>query len=483
MHYKTLLTAIAFLWTSSFALSQECITPFDFNDWSMEGTPDGSWELLGSNDVIQTSYVFPATFFVSQQNMINVLIKGTISVETTFDVDFMGIVFGYKKPTVIAVDNTYNFFLFDWKSVTASVSGHKASEGFRLSYYNGFISRSDQKKYFWGATDEPPKRNLLQSKYGNTLGWQAMQKYQIELLYTSSLIRITIDDIIIFEQQGCFSSGKFGFYCMSQELTRFENFTYQSFIDFTPSQESVCIDETITFYSFNLGCSPLPDFIESMNWNFDDGSSSTEINPEHSYSESGEYNVELIVIKTDGCNDTIVKAVNVKPSPSVDLGTDKIAQACSTLIFDADNPGSQFLWSTGEETQSIEIDMLNRDTTVWVRVNKDGCLDGDTINIFVEAVQNQLFFPNAFTPNNDGNNDLFMAIGSANDVSFYHLMIYNRWGQMIFETDNPLEGWDGSYEGKFSSNGVYVYKVSYTMGKFCSTIQEFSNMATVTLVK
>jgi len=448
----------------------------------MEGTPDGEWQLNGSSDVIQTSYVFPATFFVSQQNMINVLIKGTMSVETTFDVDFMGIVFGYKKPTLIAADNTYNFFLFDWKSVTASVSGYTASEGFRLSYYNGFISRADQKKYFWGATDEPPKRNLLQSKYGNTLGWQANTKYEIELLYTSSLIRIKVDDVVIFEQQGCFSAGKFGFYCMSQELTRFENFTYQSFIDFTPSKESVCIDEPIVFNSFNLGCSPLPDIIESMNWNFGDGTTSSEVNPEHSYSIAGEYDVELIVIKTDDCNDTIVKTVTVKPSPIVNLGIDTIAQACSSLIFDADNPGFQFLWSTGEETQTIEVDILNTDTTVWVTVDKAGCLNSDTINILVEAVQNQLFFPNAFTPNGDGDNDVFMAIGATDDVSFYQLMIFNRWGQMVFETNNPLHGWDGYYEGKLSPHGVYVYKISYTMGKFCSEIQDYSNMATITLM-
>lgn len=480
-HY--LLTSLLTILVFSQGITQECKTSFDFTQWSMKGDPDAIWEVMDAGNVRLESYLLPATFFVNPQNMINVLIKGTLSVETGSDNDFVGFVFGYYKPTSVAYDNNYNFFLFDWKSKAGSLLGYYANEGFRLSHYNGFISRNNQNKYFWGSVDESPKRNLLKTKYGNTLGWRPYEKYEIEILYTSNLIRITIDGELIFEYQGCFSAGKFGFYGMSQELMRFENFTYQSITDFTPSQLSACIGEGITFSSFDLACSPLPDFIVSMDWDFGDGQTSNEINPHYSYSDAGDYDVKLIVSKTDNCNDTIIKSITIKPSPIVDLGDDFIAPACSSIIFDAYNPGSLFLWSTEEDTQTIELDILNRDTTIWVVVNKDGCLASDTINIEVEPVQIELFFPNAFTPNGDGSNDLFIAIGETDDVSFFNMTIFNRWGQLVFETNDAREAWDGNYQGKPSPLGVYVYKYNYTMGKFCSEIKDYSKTSTLTLLK
>ncbi len=57
-----------------------------------------------------------------------------------------------------------------------------AYEGFRLSHYNGKINEAEIKKYFWGTTDEPPKRNLIKTDYGDTLGWKPFEKYHFELL-------------------------------------------------------------------------------------------------------------------------------------------------------------------------------------------------------------------------------------------------------------------------------------------------------------
>jgi len=99
---KAFLTLTTLIWGFSIALSQECQTPFNFNNWSKEGSPDGIWEVVDSANIINTSYIFPATFFVSQKKLINVLIRGTMSVESSIDNDFIGIVLGYKKPTQLA---------------------------------------------------------------------------------------------------------------------------------------------------------------------------------------------------------------------------------------------------------------------------------------------------------------------------------------------------------------------------------------------
>ena len=448
----------------------------------MQGTPNAYWKVLSSTEVIDTTWLFPATFFVSPNEMINVLIKGKVVVERDNDNDFIGLVFGYKKPTQLAEDNTYNFYLFDWKSEDEKSNNRGAHEGFRLSYYNGYFVRADQHAYFVADVNNPPLRRLLKYKYGETLGWQPFQEYEIELQYTSTLIRILVDGELIFEHEGCFQPGKFGFYCMSQAYANFKDFTYQQFIDFTPSKDAVCVEEEITFYPYDLNCGSIPNFIDSIHWDFGDGTTSTETIPTHSYEHADIYSIELIVHKNDDCIDTLIKDVTIHPIPIVDLGVDINMQACSSLILDAENPGSSYLWSTGAATQAIELVNLATDTSVWVVVDSRGCLNSDTVFIDVETIQEQLYFPNAFTPNFDGENDKFAPVGNTSNVTNYHMVIYNRWGQQIFETIDPNQSWDGSYNNILSPLGTYVYKVSYrTEG--CVEENDYSESTTVTIVK
>jgi len=480
---KKLLSLVLFLWTFTYCSGQECIKMFDLYQFSMAGSPDGSWNLLDSMDVINAAYIYPPTLFVSPQNMINVLIKGKISIESGTDKDFIGIVFGYKKPTHLSDDNTHNYFLFDWKGRTGISAGYTANEGFRLSYYNGFIAAGEQSKYFWGRANEPPVRKILNEQYGDGLGWDPYIKYNIELLYTSNRIRIKIDDEIIFEREGCFDAGKFGFYCMSQDLTRFEDFTYQNIVDFVPNPVKTCVGDPVNFISFDLDCSAFPNFVESIQWDFGDDQVSTEINPTHTYSNSGTYPVSLIMTTIDGCVDTVNKFMIINPNPFVNLGNDTIVPACFSIFLDAGNPGSNYLWSTGEIIQTIPLEKLGKDTSVWVTVEKYGCTNSDSINIKVEPIQEMLFYPNAFSPNGDGKNDVFVAIGNKENVLHYHQLIFDRWGKVVFETTEPDIAWDGKYGGKPMTSGVYVYKVNYRIESSCATGQDYSKLATITLLK
>jgi gliding motility-associated-like protein len=448
----------------------------------MEGTPDGFWNVLDSTDAINGVYVFPPTLLVSPFSLINVLIKGTISVESRTDIDFIGVVFGYHKPTHLDDDNTHQYYLFDWRAGTASFDGYTAFEGFRLSKYNGFITREEQKKYFWGNENNPPQRQLLLEKYGGGLGWDPHVKYDLELLYTSNRIRIKIDDEIIFETEGCFGAGKFGLYCMSQDYTRFENFTYQNIVDFVPVPPNVCVGEVINFKCFDLACSDFPDFVESLEWDFGDGLTSSTINPDHIFTDEGEYSVALQMNTIDGCVDTVVKNVTVKPFPLVDIGSDTIVPSCSNIEFDAGNQGSEYLWSNGSNTQTIQLEKVFKDTTVWVAVDKNGCLAGDTVFIGVEPIQEMLYYPNAFTPNGDGQNDEFRAVGNTDNIFSYSLLIFNRWGQLIYESNDPNAGWDGRYNGEPMPADTYIYRAIYRIESSCIVGQDFSEMATVTIV-
>ncbi|MDQ6905025.1 MAG: gliding motility-associated C-terminal domain-containing protein, partial [Bacteroidota bacterium] len=72
-----------------------------------------------------------------------------------------------------------------------------------------------------------------------------------------------------------------------------------------------------------------------------------------------------------------------------------------------------------------------------------------------------IMFPSAFTPNHDGINDIFNIL-NAYSLVYYHCIIYNRWGQKVFETTNPKNGWDGMFKGAAAPSGVYAWSCDYT---------------------
>jgi gliding motility-associated-like protein len=67
----------------------------------------------------------------------------------------------------------------------------------------------------------------------------------------------------------------------------------------------------------------------------------------------------------------------------------------------------------------------------------------------------ELFIPTAFTPNNDGNNDDFKVLG--NCIATIHLEVYDRWGKIVFKTDDPIQGWNGDKDGSELNGGIYTY--------------------------
>ncbi len=123
---------------------------------------------------------------------------------------------------------------------------------------------------------------------------------------------------------------------------------------------------------------------------------------------------------------------------------------------------SQYFWNFGDgdtSTSSQPRHSYSRPGTYTVRLtisDDNGCFD--ITERTIEAKQEfDLFIPNAFTPDADGLNDQFIIRGGGFDS--YHLQIYNRWGQMVFETDNFSEWWDGTYNGQAVPNGVYYYQI------------------------
>ncbi|MBI4929939.1 MAG: gliding motility-associated C-terminal domain-containing protein [Bacteroidetes bacterium] len=122
--------------------------------------------------------------------------------------------------------------------------------------------------------------------------------------------------------------------------------------------------------------------------------------------------------------------------------------------------GGNYLWNTGETTASISVSPTS--TTVYCVTTTDasgGCADSACISIKVELPCGDFFLPNAFSPNGDGKNDLFKPRNICiKDIDF---KIYNRWGNLVFETTDITIGWDGSTpKGKNGNEGVYAYEIT-----------------------
>lgn len=120
-----------------------------------------------------------------------------------------------------------------------------------------------------------------------------------------------------------------------------------------------------------------------------------------------------------------------------------------------------YSWSPSFGMQCSSCDVtqaIPSSSTTYTFLVKDenGCSATDTVAIEVKAVSS-LFVPNAFTPNNDGNNDVLQVYGDMSTVEYFEFQIFNRWGEKVYETNSPRFTWDGSYRGSPSENGVYIY--------------------------
>lgn len=163
----------------------------------------------------------------------------------------------------------------------------------------------------------------------------------------------------------------------------------------------------------------------------------------------------VFVEDTAGCKsspDTI--NITEQPKPMVSLGTDKCLSQYIPIYL---TPGASFdsyLWSDLSTFSDLHVDKIG---IYWVLVKKGVCFVSDTINI--KPCPPELKIPNVFTPNYDGYNDRFVIL--TKNISKLNLKIFNRWGAMIFETNDPETGWDGNIKGNKASDGTYFFVIEY----------------------
>ena len=173
--------------------------------------------------------------------------------------------------------------------------------------------------------------------------------------------------------------------------------------------------------------------------------------------EAGTY-IATITNDCGSVSDTIVISKN--DLPVVSLGAD--TSFCKgQLVLSAPSELRSYVWSTGEQSQSITV--LEAGKYSITVTDENGCNGSDEI-VISSNCSNELWIANAFTPNSDGINDVFYVRGNPLNITIERFMIYNRWGNKVFEATNILPddatlGWNGTFKGEPAQFEVYGYEV------------------------
>ncbi|MFA5974179.1 MAG: gliding motility-associated C-terminal domain-containing protein [Lentimicrobiaceae bacterium] len=195
----------------------------------------------------------------------------------------------------------------------------------------------------------------------------------------------------------------------------------------------------------------------------------------HQYIITGSY-IDILTAYT-GCDSIITTNLTVNPLPSISLGNDTILCQGDILIL---APGSGFLnylWSDGSELSVLNV---TKPGIYTVTVSNTWCSASDDITI--DECGAELFFPNVFTPNNDGINEHFKPV-FLGTINSYKIMVYNRWGQLLYESDDAYAGWDGTFKGGKCPEGVYYFLANYTTGTGLPMLKQKVKRGSVTILR
>lgn len=250
------------------------------------------------------------------------------------------------------------------------------------------------------------------------------------------------------------------------------------------NSDTIIVGQEIVTMNFSIqdtmGCSPLvteftdlsaifPAF-SNISWDFGDGGSSTLQNPTHNYTNSGNYVVNLIHVTSNNCSYTYSRniQINITPKPVANFTfSPSSPQVGDQLVFS--NLSSNALsweWSFGDGTQSSAQNPIHyyMDADIYevlLVVENNGCLDSTAVTIEFEE-PTILYVPNAFTPDGNEFNQVFKPIFTSGFSPFsFRLTIFNRWGELLFESSDHTSAWDGTYGGHICQEGDYTWKIEF----------------------
>ncbi len=205
-------------------------------------------------------------------------------------------------------------------------------------------------------------------------------------------------------------------------------------------------------------------------WKFGDGQTSSESNPKHVYDTAGTYIITMYAYNPGTCNgvDSLTDTIQVESTPIANFRHDPIIPVTNEPInfTNLSQRATSWVWDFGDNTfttlETPQPKFYRRTGSYRVclqALNKVGC--ADTICKYVDAdVYPLADIPKAFSPNGDGENDILYVRGAG--IETIDLKIFNRWGELVFESTDISIGWDGKYKGTETPVEAYGYVLNVT---------------------
>jgi gliding motility-associated-like protein len=263
-------------------------------------------------------------------------------------------------------------------------------------------------------------------------------------LYTaSSSGKYTVS---VTNQQGCRASSREVIITVLQKPTA----------DFTVSAS--CAGEPVSF--INLSAVANSGAVTHL-WNFASGQNSVQRSPNYTYREPGTYEVSLTVTP-NACPQnvqTVTKTLEVKETvPGTTYGPVN-AVANVPFALEARAFGIEYNWTpaaglNNPRIQSPRVNISSDQTYIIEIKNGSGCITRDTVQVKVQHSKVNAYVPTAFTPNGNGQNDKLRPV-LFNIPKLTSFKVFNRWGQLVFQTSQMGEGWDGTLKGKEQPSESY----------------------------
>jgi gliding motility-associated-like protein len=203
---------------------------------------------------------------------------------------------------------------------------------------------------------------------------------------------------------------------------------------------TLCNGDTLILNAFTTGASYL----------WQNGS----VEPDFNVSGQGVYWVNVSV---GNCSQSDTITVDFQDIPAATLSEDTLLCIGETLVLDVAQTGMQYEWQDGSAEPFFRT---GQGGTYWVTIT-NGCASvTDSIEAVFEDCSCTLYFPNTFTPQNDGVNDNFGPVHDC-PVADYTLLVFDRWGTIVFQAHDPADLWDGTYQGNTVPDGIYSYECTH----------------------
>jgi gliding motility-associated-like protein len=238
-------------------------------------------------------------------------------------------------------------------------------------------------------------------------------------------------------------------------------------INFSYLNSLLCAPATAQFVNLSQTDAPV-----LYTWDFGDGGTSTDFSPGHLYTSEGNYSVGLTMITLAGCIDTLYMLqqdiINIYPKPTAGFSVSPqetdicealitfsdLSQGANSYYYNFDNNG----FTSSAANFSHNYITSGSDYPIQIVTNQYGCKDTMILTLIIQPIS--LYIPNTFTPDEDEHNTLFKPTTDF-EIFEWQLRIYNRWGELVFQSNDYSIGWDGHFGEIQCQDGIYSYDLQY----------------------